>query len=33
MAAIKDDMDGTDWKKEMSQRTVDEAWNFHTTTL
>jgi hypothetical protein len=33
MAAIKDDMDGTDWKKKMSQRTVDEAWNFLTTTL
>ncbi len=33
MDAIKDDMDGTDWKKEMSQRTVDEALNFLTTTL
>jgi hypothetical protein len=33
MAAIKEDMDATDWKKEMSQRTVDEAWNFLTTTL
>ncbi len=33
MDAIKDDLDGTDWKQEMGQRTVDEAWNFLTTTL
>jgi hypothetical protein len=33
MTAIKDNMDGADCKKEMSQRTVDEAWNFLTTTL
>jgi hypothetical protein len=33
MDAIKDDLDGIDWKQEMGQRTVDEAWNFLTTRL